>query len=76
MVDKLESKDVQMIYCLTEKMLADLSSKPTQGALFKQQRNLVMGLKEEDFKLYKAWYRRVLERYELWDDQEEDLDRI
>ena len=33
-VDKLESKDIRMIYYPTEKMLADLSSKLTQGSLF------------------------------------------
>lgn len=56
-----------MIYCPTEQMLADLSSKPTQGSSFKKQRDLVMGLKEKDFKLCKAWHRKVLEKYELWD---------
>ena len=35
-----------------------------------------MGLKEEDFRMYKAWYKKVLEKYGLWDDEEADLDRI
>ena len=74
--DKVANKEVKIIYCPTEKMIADFSSKPTQGQLFKNQRNAVMGLKEEDFEMYKAWYKAVLERYDLWDDQENDLDRI
>ena len=75
-VDKIRSKEVKVIYYPTEKMWADFSSKPTQDLLFKQQRNIVMGLKEEDFPMYKAWYKRVIEKYDLWDDLEDDLDRI
>ena len=74
--DELESKDLRMMHCPTEKMLADISSKPTQGALFLKQRNLIMGLREEDFELYEAWYECVLEKYELWDDEESDLSEL
>ena len=63
--DKVANKEVKIIYCPTKKMVADFSSKPIQGQLFKNQRNTVMGLKEEDFKMHKAWYKAVLERYDL-----------
>ena len=75
-VDKIASKEVKIIYCPTKKMVADFSSKPTQGNLLKRQRNIVMGLKEEDFEMCKAWYKAALERYDLWDEEEEDLMRI
>ena len=53
-VNKINNKEVKIIYCPTEKMIADFSSKPIQGLIFKQQRNTIMGLKEEDFEMYKA----------------------
>ena len=75
-VDKIRNKDVKVIHYPTKKMWADFSSKPTQGLLFKQQRNVVMDLKDEDFAMCEAWHKRVIEKCDLWDDQEEDLDRI
>ena len=56
-------------------MVADFSIKPTQGSIFVQQRNVVMGLKIEDFRIYKSWHKRVMEKCYLWDDIEEDLER-
>ena len=35
-VDKVKNKEVKIIYCLTDKMWADFSSKPTQGQIFRQ----------------------------------------
>ena len=75
-VDKIRNKEVKVTHCPTEKMQADFSSKPTQGLLFKKQRNVAMGLKDEDFPMHKAWHKRIIEKHDLWDNQEEDLDRI
>jgi len=33
-VDKVQIKEVKVIYCLTNKILADFSSKPTQDLIF------------------------------------------
>ena len=65
-----------MTCCPTEKIWADFSSKPTQGLLFKQQRNIVMGLKEEDFPMHEAQHKRVITKYELQNDKEDNLDKI
>ena len=75
-VDKVKKKEVKMIYCPMEKMIADYSSKPTQETLFAYQRNTILGIKDEDFKVYKRWYKMILMKYDLWDEMEEDLDRI
>ena len=75
-VDKIRNKEVKGRDSPTQKMWVDFSSKPIQGLLFRQQRNVVIGLKEEDFPIHKAWCKRVIEKCDLWDDQEEDLDRI
>ena len=76
MADKMEKKDARMVCCPTEKMVADYSAKPTQGSLFVCQRNLILGLKENEFGSHKKWYETILKRHELWDEEEEDLDRI
>ena len=72
-VDCIEKKEMKLLYYPTEEMIIDYSSKPTQGALFIWQRNVIQGINENIFPIYKAWYRRVLERYGLWDNLESDL---
>ena len=72
-VDKVENKELKIIYCPTEEMIADYSTKPTQGALFTYQRNVILGVKEEEFNACKMWYKRKLEEYDLWDDDKKDL---
>ena len=75
-VDKMEKKDVKMVYYPTEKMIANYSTKPTQGSLFVYQRNTIMGAKENEFAMHKTWYEKVLRKYELWDEMESDLETI
>lgn len=64
---------MKLVYCPTEDMLGDYSSKPLQGGLFVKQINMLQGVKEEDFRIHKEWHRRALEKYELWDADEADL---
>lgn len=52
-VDKMEKKEVRMACCPMKKMIADYSSKPTQGSMFICQRNIIQGVKQEDFPTYK-----------------------
>ena len=72
----MRNKEVKIVYCPTEKMIADYSSKPTQGKLFEFQRNTIQGIKVEDYRMYKEWYMKVLEQYKLFDDLEHDLFQI
>ena len=44
-VDKIKNEEVKIVYCPTEKMIADFSSKPTQRKLFEFQRNTIQGIK-------------------------------
>ena len=64
-VDKLDKKEVKIMHCPTENMIADYSSKPTQGSLFEFQRNAILGVRKEDFILHKGWCKAVVERHEL-----------
>eukprot|EP00969_Alexandrium_andersonii_P327852 14488568-Alexandrium_andersonii.AAC.1 len=40
--DKIENKEVEIIYQASEDMLADYFSKPLQGGRFRKLRNLIM----------------------------------
>ena len=72
-VDKIKNKEVRVICCPTEEMVADFSSKSLQGKLFVAHRNTMLEASTDEFDLYKQWYKEALERYQLWDDKEEDL---
>jgi hypothetical protein len=72
-VDKVKNKEIKIMYCPTEKMIADYNSKPLQGKLFIDLRNEMLGIKEEDFSIYKNRYIAVLKQYDLYDDAEKDI---
>ncbi len=41
--DRVKTGNIKVVYCPTERMLADFFTKPLQGGLFKKFRNAVMG---------------------------------
>ena len=43
--DRIESENIKVEYCPTEKMVADFFTKPLQGNLFRKFRDVVMGYK-------------------------------
>ena len=43
--DRLESENIEVVYCPTEKMIADFFTKPLQGNLFRKFRDVVLGYK-------------------------------
>ena len=73
-VDKIKNKEVKIVYCPTEKMIADYNTKPLQGSLFYYFRNKIMGLKTEEFKKYKDNYVEILKQYELYSDEDDLYD--
>ena len=75
-VDKLDKKEIKIIYCPTEKMIADYNSKPLQGQIFLDLRDQMLGINIEDYELYKSWYKAILEQYDLFDADEEDLSHL
>ena len=54
--DKIRSKELKVICCPTDELVADYNSKPLQGKLFYRHRNTIMGICEEDFAEYKEMY--------------------
>ena len=49
------------MYCPTEKMLADLYTKPLQGAQFIGHRNTILGINEKDMGLYLKKYENYMD---------------
>ena len=48
-VDKLDKKEVKIIHCPTDTMVADFSSKPLQGSIFRHHINAMKGITDDDF---------------------------
>jgi hypothetical protein len=64
-IDKINKKEVKIVYCPTEKMVADFSSKLLQGKIFIIHRNTMLGISADEFDMYKQWYKEALQRYDL-----------
>ena len=73
-VDKIKNKEVKIVYCPTEEMVADYNTKPLQGSLFYYFRNKIMGIKNEDFKRYKDMYVESLKQYGLYGNEDDLYD--
>ena len=57
-------------------MVADYSIKLLQGKTFLVHRNTIQGMSEIDFRFYKRWHKEVLDKHELWDEMEVDLNDL
>ena len=44
-------------------MIADFMTKPLQGSIFIRFRNLILGIREEDFESYKYDFAQILLKY-------------
>ena len=44
MKNRLDTENINVVYCPTSEMLADFYTKPLQGALFRRFRDVIMGL--------------------------------
>ncbi len=43
--DRIESEGIKVVYCPTEKMVADFFTKPLQGSTFRKFRDIILGYK-------------------------------
>ena len=46
--DRIQRGEINLVYCPTGEMVADVFSKPLQGGLFKKFRDVVMGIRHPD----------------------------
>jgi hypothetical protein len=60
--DKIDKKELNLMYCPTGEMIADFFSKPQQGSMFQNFRDIVMGVKHHSY--LRALTRQGQERVE------------
>ena len=71
-VDKLAKKELKVVHCPTDKLVADHHGEPLQGKPFVNLRNEIMGVKEIEFTMHKQKYQSVLEKHGPFNEEEED----
>ena len=60
--NRVKNKELNIIYCPTKQMVADLFTKPLQGVLFITHRNAVSGISQDDMPLYRNQYEAYITR--------------
>ena len=75
-VDKIDKKEVRIACYPAQKMVANYSCKTLQGKTFVFHRNATEGTSEMDFRLHKRWHVEVLDKHDLWDEMEVDLNDL
>ena len=59
--DKVKDNEIRILYCPTAEMIGDFYTKPLQGMLFRQHRNAIQGIDQDDMPLYMEMYAKFLE---------------
>ena len=59
--DKVKEDEMSILYCPTKEMIGDFYTKPLQGTLFKQHRDAILGIDQDDMPLYVKAYAKFLE---------------
>ena len=63
--DRIKHKEMRIEYCSTGEMIANFMTKPLQGLIFIKFRNLILGIREEYFKIYQKDFEQILSKYGL-----------
>ena len=63
--NKVKDKELKIIYCPTKEGIADFYTKPLQGALFKEHRNLILGINQDDIPLYLEQYAQLMKSIDI-----------
>ena len=58
--DKVKDKELKILYCHTKEMIADFYTKPLQGVVFKEHRNSILGINDDDILLYLEQYAQFM----------------
>ena len=63
--DKFKQKELKVLHCPTEEMIADYYTKPLQGGQFNKFRDLILGINVKDMDKYKEEYNESIASYGL-----------
>ena len=64
--NKIDKKELKIVYCPTDEMTTDFNTKPLQVLKFVEFRDKLLGISAEDFDEYKSQYIEVLKSYDLY----------
>ena len=74
--ERIDKKELKIVYCPIDEMTADFNTKPLQGLKFVECRDKILVIGAEDFYGCKSQYVEVLKSYDLYDEElEKDLFR-
>ena len=59
--DKVKGKELKIMHCPTDQMVADFYTKPLQGSLFIKHRNNLLGITNEDLPKYIKYHAQYME---------------
>ena len=63
--DRVKNKELVIIYYPMNKIVIDYRTKLIQDIFFKCKRDTILGIKKEDYKIYKDWYKKKSIEYSL-----------
>ena len=58
--DKIKDKELSVVYCPTEDIVADLYIKPLQGSQFQKHRNTILGIAVGKISTYMTEYDNLI----------------
>ena len=74
--EKIDKKELKIVYCPKDDITADFNTKPLQGSKFVEFCDKLLGISAEDFDEYNSEYIKVLKSYDLYNEElEKDLFR-
>ena len=60
LVDKVDKKEIKIVYCPTTMMISDYSTKLIQGKVFATHCNIIAGVLPENFNLHESYNEETL----------------
>ena len=63
--DKIKDKELRVIWCPTDMMVADFYTKHLQGELFVEHRNAILGIKQDGLPLYLKEYEKFMKTVDI-----------
>ena len=66
--DKVKGKELRIMHCPTDEMIADFYTKPLQGSAFNKHRNSILGIDNGDMPRYIKFHAKYIETLEECDN--------
>ena len=70
--DRIKNKEIKVMCCPTEEMVADFFTKPPQGKLFFKFRNIVLGIDPEDHDACQRNFDEVIKKHKKMEEEQQN----